>query len=194
MADLHADLGLGLGMDEIDDPLPGSLVFGRIEPGQPGVIRPSARRRSSRCRPGLRRPWRARRSEPGASRSGSRRRPCTAPSARPRPVLELHVAQRVGREHRPRGAGAVGARPAPGTSARPLQPFARRAAQVLVADALRAGQERIVELHRIEVEIALDLLEPFHRVARRRLQPQHFEPALSCTCRKRLPASASECR
>jgi hypothetical protein len=32
MADLHADLGLAFGMDEIGDPLPGSLVFRGIEP------------------------------------------------------------------------------------------------------------------------------------------------------------------
>ena len=31
MAELHADLRVGLGMDEIDDALPGRLVLGRIE-------------------------------------------------------------------------------------------------------------------------------------------------------------------
>ena len=41
-----------------------------------------------------------------------------------------------------------------------------------------AGEERIVELHRVEVEVALDLLEPFHRVPRGRLKPQHLHAAL----------------
>ena len=58
------------------------------------------------------------------------------------------------------------------------EPLRIALAQVLVADALRARQQRIVELHRIEMEIALDVLEPFGRIARRVLQPQHFEPAL----------------
>jgi hypothetical protein len=72
------------------------------------------------------------------------------------------------------GAPGLGLEPALGA----FQPFRVAQAQVLVADPLRAGQQRIVELHRVEVEVALDLLEPFQRVARRRLQAQHLEPAL----------------
>ena len=51
--------------------------------------------------------------------------------------------------------------------------------QILVADALRAREQRVVELHRIEMQIALDVLEPLGRVARRALQPQHLGPALA---------------
>ena len=47
-----------------------------------------------------------------------------------------------------------------------------------MADALGAREQRIVELNRIEVEIALDLLEPLQRVAGGRLQAQHFKPSL----------------
>jgi hypothetical protein len=36
MADLTADLGRGLGMDEIDKPLPRRLMFGRIKAGATG--------------------------------------------------------------------------------------------------------------------------------------------------------------
>jgi hypothetical protein len=51
-------------------------------------------------------------------------------------------------------------------------------AQVLVADPLRAGEERIGELHGRHVEVALHLLEPFEAVARRRLQAKHLDPPL----------------
>ena len=93
-------------------------------------------------------------------------------------VLQRQVAQLERREHR---AGAPGRWRSAGLLLEPrlgaLQPVLVAQAQILVADALRAGQQRIVELHRIEMEIALDLLEPFQRIARRRLQPQHFDPA-----------------
>jgi len=58
------------------------------------------------------------------------------------------------------------------------EPFGIAQAQVLVADALRAREQRIGELQRRHVEIPLDLLEPFEAVPRRRLQAQHFQPAL----------------
>ena len=47
-----------------------------------------------------------------------------------------------------------------------------------MTDALRARQQRIVELHGVEMEIALDLLEPLGGVARRALQAQHLGAAL----------------
>ncbi len=43
-----------------------------------------------------------------------------------------------------------------------------------MADALRARQQRVVELDRIEVEVALDILEPFERIAGGRLEAQHL--------------------
>ena len=50
--------------------------------------------------------------------------------------------------------------------------------QILMADALRTREQRIVELHRIEMKIAFHILEPFGRIARRVLQSQHLEPPL----------------
>ena len=46
-----------------------------------------------------------------------------------------------------------------------------------MADALRAGEERVGELDRVEVEVALDLLEPLHRVARGGLEAEDVEAA-----------------
>ncbi len=63
-------------------------------------------------------------------------------------------------------------------------------AQVLVADALAAGQERIGELARREAGIARDVLEPFGRVARRRLQPQHLDAPLGLVGGKRRARSS----
>jgi len=34
--ELHGDAGVGLGVDEIDDPRPRRLVLRRVEPGAPG--------------------------------------------------------------------------------------------------------------------------------------------------------------
>jgi hypothetical protein len=65
---------------------------------------------------------------------------------------------------------------ASGTSARPAPSNRIAQPQVLMADALRAGQQRIVELHRMQVEVPLHVLEPFQRVSRSRLQLQHFQP------------------
>ena len=78
-----------------------------------------------------------------------------------------------------RRTGAFGPTPAralePGLGA--VQPVLVAQAQVLVADALRAGEERVGELDGVEVEVALDLLEPLHRVARGRLEAEHVEAA-----------------
>ncbi len=50
-------------------------------------------------------------------------------------------------------------------------------AQVLVRDALRARQQRIRELLRLERGIALHVLEPLRRIARRILDAQHIDAA-----------------
>jgi hypothetical protein len=51
-------------------------------------------------------------------------------------------------------------------------------AQVLVADALAAGQQRIGELLGRHADITVDVLEPFGGVARRVLDAQHLDAAL----------------
>ena len=77
----------------------------------------------------------------------------------------------------------IGCRPGlpPGLRLEPVlgraQPSGIAQAQVFVPDPLAAGQQRIGKLHRRHVEIPLDPLEPFQRVARRRLQAQHLDPA-----------------
>ena len=46
-----------------------------------------------------------------------------------------------------------------------------------MAYTLRTREQRIVELDGIETEIALNILEPFRRIARGILQSQHFKPS-----------------
>ena len=46
-----------------------------------------------------------------------------------------------------------------------------------MADALRPGQHRIVQLHRIQIKVTFHILEPLHRIACGRLQTQHLEAA-----------------
>ena len=132
MAELDRDLGVGLGVDEIDDALPGRLVLGRIEAGAAGRDAAlAARRRSSRCRPGRRRPWRARRSARGASRSGvpSTARYCAIGETTTR-FFKLQVAQAEGREHRrARSDWACRPSPAPRTTSRRPRATPGRAAR-----------------------------------------------------------------
>lgn len=40
MADLHGELGIGIGMNPVRNALPGLLLLRRVSPGQPGVMRP----------------------------------------------------------------------------------------------------------------------------------------------------------
>ena len=100
-------------------------------------------------------------------------------------VCERHVPELERREHG--RAMGIGARLPLEPGLRRFQPLAVAQAQVLVADPLAARQQRIVELHGVEMEIALELLEPFRRVARRRLQPQHLQPAFFLVAREGLP-------
>ena len=94
-------------------------------------------------------------------------------------VGDLEATHAERHEHRrPRGVGPMAGRlllePFLGAG----EPLRIALAQVLVADALRAREQRIIELHRIEMQIALDILEPFGRIARRVLQTQHFRAPL----------------
>src|SRR6516225_6503698 len=161
---------VGLDVNEIDDTGPRPFMLGRIHPGTAG------------CDP----PLGAHTSHLGADQS------CTAFGAfavmhempigraaldrlvlRHRrhhdAVLQPHLAQAKWREHRTADLVVAGAGKAlkPGFGA--LQPIAIAQPQVLVADALRARQQRIIELHWIEVEVTLDILEPFKRIACRGL-------------------------
>ena len=56
-----------------------------------------------------------------------------------------------------------------------FQPFAIAQAKVLVADTLAARQQRISKLQRLEMEIAVERLEPFGRVTRAVLELEHFD-------------------
>ena len=103
-------------------------------------------------------------------------------------VVEQHVAQTEGREHRrpARVAIRLGLKPVFGAT----KPLAVAQPQVFMRDALAAGQERIGELRRRQVEIALHTLEPFEAVAGRRLQPQDLDPAFILI----TPESLFQCR
>jgi hypothetical protein len=50
--------------------------------------------------------------------------------------------------------------------------------QIFVADALRTREQRIVELYRIKIEVAFNILEPLGRIACGILEAQHFQTAL----------------
>ena len=90
-------------------------------------------------------------------------------------VGQLQALDPIRDEHRRHRAGAAGFAPAV-PALHPLEPAAVAQPQVLVADPLAAGQERIVELLRREARIAGHVLEPFGRIARRRLQLDHLQP------------------
>ncbi len=94
-------------------------------------------------------------------------------------IVQRQLAHLEGRQQRRRGARAIGGQP--GTLGQPafiaFQPLRITQAQVLVRDALRAGQQGIGKLFRFQVFIAGDVLEPFGGVARRILDLQDFHPA-----------------
>jgi hypothetical protein len=83
------------------------------------------------------------------------------------------------------GGGTRGRRDAGAAARQPLREPAFVAvhvgriaqAQVFVRQALAAGQHGIGELRRLHRAVALDVLEPLHRIARRALQLEHFHRA-----------------
>ena len=116
-------------------------------------------------------------------------------------VGQPHVAQPERQEHRRDRTRSVGMSRARGEPAfQPLQPGPVAQAQVLVADALAAGQQGIGELLRLQMRIAGDVLEPLGGVARRGLDAQHVDLAFGLiggkrgrhvradACRRRGPA------
>ena len=186
MAELAADFRVGLGVDEIDDAFPRRLVLRRVHAraaGRDAAFRAHAGHLDA--------------DEAGAALGalGVMHEVPVGRAAVDRlvlrhrrdhdAVLEPHVAQPERREHRPPGDVVAGAGEMLEPGLRAFEPILVAQPQVLVADALRARQQRIVELHRIEMQIALDVLEPFQRIARRRLQAQHFRAARVFVFRKR---------
>ena len=97
-------------------------------------------------------------------------------------VLQGQPAHREGREHRRRRGLAVSQRQA-GALRKPAleaaQPGSVAQAQILMADALAAGQHGVHELRRRQlVAVARAAhLEPFHRIPGRVLQAQHVDAA-----------------
>ena len=180
MAELEADLRLGIGVDEIDDALPrGDLglvphagaagadpALGR-DAGHLGEDQPRAAERALAVVDEVEVVGDA-----VDRRIHRHRRDGDA-------VLHLHLAQPERREHGRRGLvrAALG-RALPEPALDPFQPFAVAQAQVLVADALRAGEERVSELERLEMRVALEGLEPFGRVAGAVLELEHLEVPL----------------
>ena len=94
-------------------------------------------------------------------------------------VLDRHVAHRERREHGWRGLVRLArGRPLPEPALDSFEPLAVPQPEVLVADALAAREQRVCELQRLEMEIAVQRLEPFGRVARAILELQDFEVPL----------------
>ena len=106
-------------------------------------------------------------------------------------VGERHAAQRERREHRrrrlrQRRRSEGQARTLGEPVLDPADVVAVAQTQVLVRDALRAGQQRIRELLGLELHVSLDVLEPLGRIARRVLDLQHLDAALGFVALQRL--------
>ena len=176
MADLAAQLRPGLSMGEIDDTRPGRLMLGCIQTGTAGGNAPF-RRDAGHL--GIDQP------SPALGTFGVMHEMPVGRAAihsavlrhgrDDDAVLQRHVAQTKGREHRRTALlpARVFLEPVFGLP----QPGRIAQAQVFVADALAAGQQGIGELGGRHIEVAFDLFEPFQRIARGRLQAQHLDPA-----------------
>src|SRR5215207_5985888 len=176
MAELEADLGAGVGMDEIDDALERRLVLRLVHAaaarGNASFGPDAGHLDEEQAGPAL-----------GAGAPVNQvevvGRAVLGAVHRHRrdhyPVHKLHVTQAERREHR--RDRLLHRFPAVGVPGEPplhvLEPVLVAQAQVLVADALAAGQEPVVELHRLLLDVAGDVLEPLGAVARRTLQLEH---------------------
>ncbi len=181
MAELDAELGVAVGVYERDDARPAVAL--------PGVPQAGAARRDARIG---RHAGHLRHHQPGAAHGaraqvhevvvGGQAVPARVLRHRRdhHAVLEREAAHGERREHR-RHRGVVGQARRTGLSGDPvLERFeigAVALAQVLVADALAAGEQRIGELLGRQVGVARDVLEPLGRVARGVLDAQHFDAA-----------------
>ena len=162
-------------MHERDDAPPGvALCFAHI-PVQPGVMRPSGDTQviSVNTRPA---PPMAR--APRCTRCKSFGTPSTALYCAIGETT-TRFSSRMPRSLNGRNIGRTAAAvPSRAATERPLDRGheARIAqAQVLVTDALAAGQQAVGELLGLEVRVARDVLEPLHGVAGGVLQLQHLE-------------------
>ena len=185
---LEGKLGFGVLVYEIDNPFPGRHMRLVIEPGAAGG---DPRRGGNIGHLGIDQPGPAHRPgsvmdqveivhQPVLGRIHAHRRDDDA-------VLQGHAADRKRREHR---RHPVVDRPPDDFLGEPfLDPFEPvfvAQPQVFVADPLRAGEQRVSELQRLEIEVALEMLEPFGRIAGRALQLQDLEVPLLAVLFERL--------
>mmetsp|Transcript_62125 Transcript_62125/g.171843 ORF Transcript_62125/g.171843 Transcript_62125/m.171843 type:complete len:730 (+) Transcript_62125:1758-3947(+) len=176
VAELHRHLGAAVGVDEVHDALPGGAL--RLGP-QPRAGRRDARIGRHAGHLGEHQPRAAQRPRAEVGQVPVAGHAVVAAVLRHRrhddAVLQRQPAQREGREHRRqlRVDARLCREPALEVAdvARVAQP------QVLVRDALGARQQRVGELLGRQPRMALDVLEPLGRVARRVLDAQHLDTA-----------------
>ena len=163
MAELAADFCVGFAVDEIDNALPCRFVRRSIHAG---AARRDAAFRTDACHLDADETGAALGSFAVMNEMPVRRTAVHRLVLRHRryddAIFQPHIAQLEWRKHRPPHLVVAG----PGEPLKPgfrrFEPISVPQPQVLVADALRTRQQRIVELHRIETKVAFDILEPFH--------------------------------
>ena len=180
MADLGTNFGITFVMDKINDARPGRFMFRRIKAraarGNAAFGGNAGHFGVNKARPALgaftvMHQMPIRRAAINGLILGHWRNNDT--------VFYGHIAQFERHKHRMQRMIARGCLPGP--ACKPafgiFKPGRVAQAQIFMADTLGPGQQRIGKLHRIKVKIALNLLEPFHRIARSRLQAQNFQAA-----------------
>src|ERR1019366_8972178 len=156
MAKLNGDFGIGLGVDESNNALPGLLMLVPIEAGAAGRDSPLG---GYACHLGKNQP-----------RSALR----TFSVMHEMPVGRIAFNRAVLRHRRKIDLRC----PARGLFLEPFfgigKPRTVALTQVFMTDALRTREQRIIKLNRIEVEVALYIFEPFGRISRCALQPKNL--------------------
>src|SRR5260221_5977572 len=186
MAKLNRYLGVGLGVDKIDDPIPRSFMLAAIKPG---AARRDAAFRRHASHLGKDQPC------PTFGTLGVMHEMPVGRQAVSRAVLshrrhydavlQYYTAHSEGHEARcPHRLGLAAGRLALEPALRISEPNFVALTQVLMADTLRACEQRIVELNGVELEVTLDVLKPLRRIARRALQPQNLKPPLAFIAKK----------